>query len=209
MTVENLIDAALVDAGVIDPGETPAPEERADGFQKLNDLLASLSAQALPVWETVRDSVAMTGAATYPLTTRPLKIKSGFLDNGGVETPYDVVTPEEWGRADRTRVLLYDGNFDTPTIRPRPAPSSGNMILYVLREITQFAAQSETISMPAGYQRALRALLAVELAASYGVADLTYQRLVGIANDAKTSIQGLNQNVLGAPEPAQQTPRAQ
>lgn len=195
MTGQNLITLALQTLGVVAAGETPADEELADGLVALNELLSSWSAQGLPIPQLTRVEVTMTGASSYNLVTRPLLIKSAALVNAGVIVSYDPVDAVVWAAGDRNRVLWHDGGYPTGAIRLRPSPSSGTLEYYAYHPLTSVATLSTALALPPGYPRALRYGLALDLAPEYGRA--LDEGLVSLANDAKLSIQGLNQVVLG------------
>jgi hypothetical protein len=199
MTAQELINKALQTIGVISSGESPSTEESNDGLVTLNGLLASWSAQALPIYQIVRETVSMTGAGSYTLVTRPVKIKSAVFVNDGVETPYALVGAEDWASYTRNRVLYHDGGYPTGIIRLRPDPTAGTLELYSYQELTALGALSTTIALPPGYERALQFNLALDLAPEYG--HQINEGLIGLANDSKLAIQGLNQAVLGAPVP--------
>ena len=201
MTAQNLIDAALRTLGVLASGESPSSEESNDGLVALNGLIESWSAQALPIYENTRETVTMTGGSPYTLGTRPQKINGAQYTYGGVETRFEVVTAEQWSDPHRINVLYWDGGLSTSKFYVRPDPSAGSLVLDELRALSTLASLATSTSLPDGYERALRFNLALDLAGEYG-APIT-QELIGLANDSKTAIQGLNQNVLGTPVPAE------
>lgn len=316
MTVQQLINATLEDLNVIPGGGTPATEESASALRDLNDLLSSLNAQGLPIPEETKATIALTGAASYALSTRPIKLtaasvvftgamslpvqvvdaagwaafqdkpttadfakvafyQEGFplgtihlapvpktggtlevicrsaigggaitvrhtvtldgaafytigaggdfdvnmpveilsasmLSTGIVSQEAKIVTSAVWARyPDKgasgkfADILYYNGSLSTPTIFLAPKPVTGSSLeLLSLSPLVEFGGLGETIDLPDGYQRALRKLLAVELAAQYPVDPVIYARLEKQAGDALTSIQGLNQAVLGPLTPA-------
>jgi len=228
MTVQELINAALRTIGVLASGESPSSEESADGLAALNQLVASWTAQALPIYQITRESFPLTGALSYTIgtgqtfnTVRPIKIKAAsVISMNNIAKAVRVVSAEEWATVlDKAatgtfaEVLFYDGGFPSGTIRMAPVPLFGSSLeLYSYKPLSQFASLGDSISLPDGYLRALRFNLAVDLAPEFGrVIDPT---LAAIANDAKTSIFGLNAAVLGPPAPgavppAQAPPEAQ
>lgn len=203
MTAQELIDGALRAIGVIASGESPNPEESADSLVTLNDLLASWSALGLPIYEITRDATPLTGAETYVLTTRPVRIKSAsVVAANGVAQPVEIISAERWAAiADRTRtgvyaeVLFCDFGLALCTVRLSPRPATGQLELWVYRALASLGALSTSFNLPPGYLRALRLNLAVELASEFGrqVPD----SLIANANEAKTAITNLNSFVLG------------
>jgi hypothetical protein len=309
VTAQELINSSLRAIGVIASGETPSVDESADALVALNDLIESWTAQALPIFQITRSTVALTGAENYTLVTRPVKIKaatvtstttqdvplqitdaagwSGFQDKAGTadfakvlwyehghplgqlhlapksngtlnlisekpigagvmevretlsltgaasytvgvggtlatERPVRVVgasiaagstmardcrivSAEEWASfplrgagGTFAEVLYCDGAYPSSTIRLGPKPASGGTLeLYTYEALSTFSSPSESVTLPPGYERALRLALAVELGPEFGV-PLT-KALLDLATDAKMSIQGLNAAVLGVP----------
>ncbi len=213
MTAQDLIDYALTEIGVADPGVTPATEERNWGLTKLNQLLSSWSAQALPIYQITRETFVLSGAGSYTIgtgqtwsTTRPVKIKAAAYTANGVIVWLDVVPAEVWADGGRNRILYYDHGYPNGTVWLRPAPTDGTLELYSYKPLTSFATLNTAIALPDGYERALQLNLAVDLAPSFGRA--LDANIIALANDAKMSIQGLNQAVLGPVVPGVATPPA-
>jgi hypothetical protein len=206
-TVTQLIDSALRLIGVIDSGETPATAERDDAFAALNQLLANWSAAAVPVYQVARDVIPLSGAASYTIAVRPVKLKSAHVTSAGVSMPVEIVTSERWSRfKDRTRTglfadeLYWDGAYPNGMLSLWPNPTAGSLEVYSIKPLTQFASQSETINLPPGYEHALRLGLASMLAPEYGA--VLSPELEKNAAEAKTSIATLNTQVVGPPLPA-------
>lgn len=212
MTVSDLINKSLTAIGVLAAGETPATEERDDAFVVLNNLIASWSSQGLPVYGISRGTATLTGAGSYTIGTgqainiaRPVKLESAsVLTVAGIRNPVRIIPVEEWtGVKDSTatgllaEVLYYDGGFPTGNVYLAPKPSAGTLELFYLAPLAAFSSVSDVISLPPGYERALRLALAVELAPEYGRP--VTPELQALSEDAKTSIFGLNRAVVGAP----------
>ena len=203
MTVQELVDKSLQLIGVIAPGETPATTERDDAFAILNNLLANWSAQQIPLFSVQLQTVALTGAASYALTTRPTRIKSAqVVSTGGATQAPALVDALGWaGVGDKTRtglfaeVLYCDYAYPSATVSLSPRPTGGTLEVYSFKPLTAFSALSATIDLPPGYERALRTNLAIELAPEYGRP--VTQELAAMAADAKNAITQLNSVVLG------------
>jgi hypothetical protein len=190
-----------------------------DAQYAANDILASWSAQVLPITPLTRDSFPLTGAASYTIGTggvfnspRPVKIETAAVVTlAGVRKPVRIVTVEEWaGQADTTatgllaEVLFYDGGYPLGTIWLLPKPASGNLEIESYKQLSQFANLGDTISLAPGYTRALRFALAFDMAPEYGRP--VTQELTMLAQDAKVSITGLNMAILGKPNTVEPTP---
>jgi len=203
MTAEDLIKKSLQLINVIAAGQTPAPEELDDGLVVLNNLVASWNAQQIPLYQVASQTVALTGAPSYTLTARVARIKTAeVVTTVGVSAPATLVDAVGWTRVmDKTRTgifaesLFCDYGFPNATVRLSPNPATGSLVIWAYTPLTQFASLSATISLPDGYERALRYNLAVDLAAEYG--RTVTPEVSGIANESKNAITGLNATVLG------------
>lgn len=207
MTVQDLINKALQLIGVIAAGETPATEESNDAFDALNNLVASWNAQQIPLYSVGVQTVTLTGAASYPLTTRPARIKSAeVVAASGASKPCGLADVLGWTAIDdKTRTgiwaetLYCDYGFPTANVFLSPRPAAGTLELYAYVKLAQFTSLTQTIALPDGYERALRYALAVELAPEYGRA--ASQELIASAGEAKSAIAQLNAITLGEARP--------
>jgi hypothetical protein len=310
MDAEGLIKSALRFIGVLASGEEPSDAELDDGLVVLNQMILNWSAQGLPIYQITRATQTLNGAATYTLSTRPVKIKAAsVIVTSGVNTPMLVANPLQWAEyaekgytADRSEILFYEDGYplgkihvaplvsgtievigekaigggtmmvrDTITANaaasytigaggtvdverfvrihsasilasstvaqeakivtaegyaayPRrgagkfadvlywdaalsgnsymlaPNPAAGTLEIFVYNALGTLAALDTTVTLPPGYELALRNALGVLLAPEYGrPVDATTAQL---AEDAKMSIFGLNSSVLGPPQPA-------
>jgi hypothetical protein len=184
----------------------------------INDILSSWSTQILPITPLTRESFALTGAASYTFGTggtwnsaRPVKIEAlGVVATNGARQAARRISVEEFTAVpDTTSTGLFaetwyaDGGFPTVTVYLLPKPASGNAEVESYKPLAPFVNLSDTVNIMPGYTRALRWALAFELAPEFGRP--VTQELASLAADAKTSITGLNQAILGRPnqvEPA-------
>lgn len=206
MTGQELINSSLRLIGVIASGETPSTEESNDAFVVMNQLLASWSAQQVPCLGLTRATVTMTGASSYALAVRPLRIKSAMWVVGGVDIEFEVVPSNLFADGRRGRVLFYDGGFTTGTIYLRPAPSTGTLTLETFLPLTAIAALATTINLPPGYERALRFSLALDLCAEFGRP--VPESVAAGASESIGAIASLNRQVLGEMPEQQQAEAA-
>jgi hypothetical protein len=207
MTVQELVNKALQLIGVIAAGHTPAPEESDDAFAVLNNLVSSWNAQQIPLYQVASQTVPLTGAEFYTLTSRPNRIKSADVRStiGTCQSPA-LVDALGWAAIpDKTRTGIYaealfcDYGFPDAKVYLTPRPTGGTLEVWAFTRLSQFTSLSQTITLPDGYERALRTSLAVELAPEYG--RTATPELVGIANEAKNAITQLNATVLGEVTP--------
>jgi hypothetical protein len=178
-----------------------------------NDVLSSWSPQILPVLPLTVESFPATGqmAVTMGLgglfnTARPVKIESvAVTSSGGARQPARLVPVEEFeSRPDTTlrglfaEICYCDGGYPLMTLLFNPIPAYGGMVeIASYKPLQPFNALTDTVNLAPGYTRALRWALAFEMAPEYGRP--VSQELASLAADAKTSITGLNQAILGKP----------
>jgi hypothetical protein len=137
MTVQELVNYALQDIGVLDPGETPSATESNHAFALLNDLLSNWSAQAAPIYEITRDTITLTGAASYAVSTRPVKIKSAAILQGANMTyPAEVLDAAGWAAipdklaiAPHPRYAYYEDGYPNGRLHLAPVPATGGTVV--------------------------------------------------------------------------------
>src|SRR4030095_5092996 len=176
MTVQEFVNSTLRLIRVLDSGETPTATESNDALAALNQLIASWSAAGVPIYQEAKDTIPLTGATNYPLATRPVRITSAQVNYSGISFPVAIVPSQVWTQPkDRTatskfaKELYSDGAFPTGNVSLWPAPTTGSTLeLFSLKPLTQFASLGDTISLPPGYEQALRFALAGVLAPEYG-----------------------------------------
>jgi hypothetical protein len=156
----------------------------------------------------------LTGAESYPLAIRPVRLTSAYVHYAGISFPVAIVPSQVWAQPkDRTatskfaKELYYDAGYPVATVFLWPAPGIGSTLkLYVLAPLAQFASLSDTINLPPGYEQALRYGLAGVLAPEYGSAlPPEYQQQ---AAQATANIATMNAAAIGQAPPATQVPAA-
>lgn len=212
-TAQDIITDALITLNEVAAGETPNSSESAHALLQLNRLLSSWNAEGIVIPYVTTDGYTLTGAAAITIgtggtinTTRPMVVKSMTIQANSVTREIILVTAERWATIrdfSRTgkfaRFAWYNPTSPTlANIAFWPTPASGGVLaVNSLKPLTQFASLATTVTLPEGYERALVALLALELAPSYG-APVT-EVLLANAQSAKAAIVGLNAAVLGTP----------
>jgi hypothetical protein len=207
MRVSDLIRGALRKLAVIDPSEDMSPSDAATGFEALNSMLDSWSLERLFVYDVQRQTFVLTPAQqSYTIgaggnfnTTRPNRIDAAGLITVGSsdETPLDVLTDQRYQSiVQKTQAgdpggIWYEEQYPLGKIYPWPvADKAHTLALYTWIAVSQFAALGSTISLPPGYERALRYNLALELAPEYGV-DVS-PKVEEIASESKSNIKTIN-----------------
>lgn len=207
MTVRELIKSSLRIIGVIASGETPSADESADALQTLNGILGSWSNQSLLVPSKAREVFTLVvGTQSYTIgtlgtfnATRPIKILSAAVIAAGTdfETPINILTQQQWAEVSNKNfsgiatAIYPEGTYPLETLNVYPKPEAADqLVIYSTKPLTAFASLNDVITLPAGYDRALKYNLAVELAAEYG--KQLPQEVVVIASESKSEIEALN-----------------
>ena len=186
MTVGELLKSSLRLIGAIATGETPSNDEMKDALSALNTMLDGWSAHRLTVYATTQESLTLT-AADYEYTigssgnlntTKPVKVLSAFTrDSSGQDYPVEVYTDRERYNAlidkdasGRPEELFYVPSHPLGYLYLYPAPDTA-YTLYIesLKPLSALSGYTTEISLPTGYERALKYNLAIELAPEFGV----------------------------------------
>lgn len=211
MTVRDLIKSSLRIIGAIASGETPGADETSDALQTLNGILGSWSNQSLLVPSKAREVFTLTpGTSSYSIgplgtfnTTRPIKILSASIIDAGqdFETKIDILTQQQYAEISNKNLsgsataVYLEGTYPLDTINVYPKPAAADqLVIYSMKPLVSFASVNDQITLPVGYDRALKYNLAVELAAEYG--KQLPQEVVVIASESKSEIEALNSEVV-------------
>jgi hypothetical protein len=216
--VSDILGDSLMYIGAYGPGETVSTDDQTFALRLVNRVLDSWSARKLSPIGINRASYGLSGAGSYTFgssgtwvaSTRPIKIKAA----NGIEKECRIASAEQWAAvADKTRTgifvedLYWDGGFPSGNVYVSPIPAGGNAILYTYQPIGDFASLTDTVSLPAGYERALVISFALELCIPFGrpIPD----GLPQLAQEALMTIASLSAEILGTPvpQPAPQAPQ--
>lgn len=186
MTVGDLLKSSLRLIGAVAVGETPSNDEMKDALSALNTMLDGWSTHRLTVYATTQESLALTaGDYEYTIgssgdlnTTKPVQILSAFTrDSSGQDYPVKVYTDRERYNAiidkdatGRPEEILYIPSHPLGYLYTYPASDTA-YTLYIesLKPLSALSGYTTEISLPTGYERALKYNLAVELAPEFGV----------------------------------------
>lgn len=211
MTARDLIKGALRLIGVIGSGQEPSSSEAADALVSLNSLISTWRTERLMVFAIMPHSFSLVaGKKAYTMgpggdfdTVRPTRIEKVTLTyNQGSNPPLNLPVPilnidqyNAFSVPDTTSTIpqfvYIDNEYPLRNLFLYPVPSLVNALnLYTWEQLTQIATLDDDITLPDGYDRALRYGLAVDLAPEYGIDPLptVIQRSV----DAKASVMALN-----------------
>lgn len=180
-----LITSSMRLVGAIASGETPTADEANDALDVLNDILEAWATENLMLYRNENDQYSLTpNKQSYTIgpigdfnAVRPVTIEGAFVTYNGLDFPLRVLNTEQWNgialknfSAPIPSALYYVPTFPLGNIYLWPAPSQAiPLTLAVNMQFSQLANVSQSISLPPGYKKALRYVLAVELAPEFGV----------------------------------------
>lgn len=198
-------------------GQTPTGAESDDALIVLNLLADALGIERLLLYALTRTTTTLaSGTASYTIgsggsidVARPTWIESAglVLDTAATtpsEIPLPILTDDEYARvpqktlqSSQPSAIWYDHGFDVDgygLIYPLPIPdvATTQLVLYTPSgAVSQFADLTTAYTYPKGYGRALRKVLALELAPMYPMVTPS-PFLVRQAADAKAAIKMSN-----------------
>lgn len=185
-TVMDLVSDALIDAGVIAPGESPTGEMARHGMRTLNRMIDQWNIDDLMVYSLQRQVFTLTpGQASRTIgiggnfnVTAPTKIEMASVQDPAnpVEIPIQILTDEEWrdvtvkstSSSFPLEMWIQQGAvMDTLYFWPVPL-LAWELVLYTWTQTAEFTDVNDVVRFPAGYQEALVSNLTIFLQNAYG-----------------------------------------
>jgi hypothetical protein len=120
--------------------------------------------------------IAVSGTnGPYVLPERPVRIESGSVACGGIDSPLEIVdsagweaTPEKQAQSVYVRKLFCDYAFPIASAYIAPIPRlSGSLEIWIYVTMPQFASLEQVVDLPPGYEIALRYNFAMALLPEY------------------------------------------
>lgn len=182
-TVATRIQRALRLLGVLESGATPTTNEYSDGLVALNAMLGMWRNDGLLCYAQQTESLTLSAStASYTIgpsgtlnTTRPLEILAAWIEG---YPPMRILTAEEYASilvktqtADRPECVHYEPTMSTGTLYVYPVPNATltlKLLTWVM--VADFAATSDTVTLPPGWDEAIDSNLGVHMAPEYNVA---------------------------------------
>lgn len=211
MKASDLIASSLRLIGVLASGENPSSNEQNDALASLNSLIDSWSNEQLLIPNKVREVFPLVGGQqTYTMgtggdfnTSRAQEIENCLIQfaqtSPVAELPIKILTKDEYQgvivKTLQSTFPLYvynDGAYplDNLNFWPVPSTSGNNVVLYSWKPLSQLATSTTSISLPPGYERALKYALAIELAQEYG--KVLPETTIALAIESKAGIKRIN-----------------
>jgi hypothetical protein len=205
-TAANIIERAMRLIGQLPAGGTPTVNEYADGLVALNAMISSWNNDRIMCFATREESLTLSsGTASYTIgpsgtlnTTRPVAIEAAYVLSNGVSYDVDVITDAQYaGIANKTaqsnfpEVIYYQPSMSTGTLYVYPVPNASATLKLITRTpLAAFAATSDTVTLPPGWEEALTYNLAVRFAPEFDTE--AQPSVVQIATTSKASIKRAN-----------------
>jgi hypothetical protein len=204
-TVRQIITDSLRLIEEVGAGETPSAESSSDAMRALSMMINSWSPQGDLIYSetvetfnlTANDGVYTIGATGDFATPRPTRIVAATVNDGSIDKSLDIIPANIYAAIqDKTIVgvpdtLTFFSDYPNATIKLYPLPSSAYTItLYTEKPLTEYTSLDTVLSLPPGYERALKYNLAIEIAPEYGKqASATVMK---IAIESKNAIRNAN-----------------
>jgi hypothetical protein len=205
-TVQDLISGSLRLANILGEGQTASGEQAANALTTLNDMITAWNLDGLMLYGTTASTgTLVAGQDTYTVGTggqfnfdRPVRITSMYQVYQGISFQIAETSYEEYSQITLktlqqpiTRFYVYVNTAPLGTLIFWPVPNSANVVTMTDdRVISEFASLATTLTFPPGYNRALRANLAMELCPEYGKEPSP--SLVKMAAESKSDIRKAN-----------------
>lgn len=210
-TALTIIKASLKLIGALGQGETPSDADAADGLEALNTMLDSWQTKRLYVYQIKEENFSLTGSkGTYTIgsggdfnTTRPIKISDAFIRENGVDYGLNIIEQrDDFNRISVKSVesnipdyLYYETGFPLGTIHLWSVPNTANdLFINSWQTLQSFSGLTTQLSLPPGYERAIKYNLALELAPLFGVTPT--DEVKRIAKESSGSIKRVNNRAL-------------
>lgn len=215
LLVSAFIAAALAEIRAVGAGDDPTPEDAALALVLFNELLDALNADRRAVFNEDLSTFTLTPAlqphtigpsgATFTVTTnRPETIDAANIvitsPTPAVRIPLNL-RDDEWWMTTRVQGvtssiptdLWYDPDWPNGNIYLWPVPSAAYGLELMRRTVLAQVTASTTLTLPPGYQMALRLTLAEICAPSFGVtvSPSTMRR----ARDARATVWSANDSI--------------
>jgi len=206
-TAADLIKLSLSDLSRRGAGETPSDDDYADCLATLNAMLDSWSADGIVIpYHTVDTLTLAASASSYTIgsgatldTARPVEIMTALIRRGGHDYPMGTMTRRQYDAlADKTAEAIpgryyFEPAYPLSTIYFESRPSVDDILeIASIKPLSAFATTATDISLPEGYERALRFNLAIDIAGMYGLGNKIPQTVVKGAQDSLGKISKRN-----------------
>jgi len=210
-TAQTIINGALRLLQVASTDVVLTNDEANDALESLNQMIDGWSNESLMLYHVTREQFTCIpannphtiGPTGDFATSVPMNIEAATVTVGGVDYPILPIDYDDYAVIKlKTLQNVYPEYFYLDKSSPvlanlymYPVPSTASTIsLYSRKPLTSFASLTDNLTLPPGYERALKYALAVELAPEYQVS--AGQDVIALAIAAKASLKRTNKRPL-------------
>lgn len=192
MTIGDLVTSTLEDLGIVGAGTDPSAEDSALALSRVNDWIDSLANERLTLYTVSRTtwtivasttsySIGTSATVNVARPTGPSQIQSiGYIDTSAdpdleillgrplSEDAYAAI-PQKALTSALPQAWYYNPTLPTGTLKPWPVPTSTTLqgVIYTPQPVSEFTALSDTLTLPPGYRKWVRAQLKIEVAPAF------------------------------------------
>jgi len=182
-TVSSLVDSSLRLLRAIDSGVSASSSELTDAVNALNSMLSGWSTGPNKIFVVTRESFPLVvGTKEYTIgpgadfdTTRPVRLLDAFIRNDITDYPVRIIQASNYAQIPLKNTiawvykLYYERDYPVGKIILDYVPDTAfDLHLYSHKEFSEYNTDgADVISLPPGYERALKYNLAVEIAPEY------------------------------------------
>lgn len=211
-TVRDLITGSLRDLGALGVAEVASADEANDALMVLNQMLGIWQTESLMVYSrTEQNFPYISGQRTYTVgpggdlnIPRPIRIDAAYARNPQLndldiyvcksfQDYADIVS--KGAQSTLITAIYYDPTYPLGTLYvwPIPSDSSYSLVLWLWGVLSTYTSVNNVVSLPPGYELAIRANLAVHLSPRYGRP--VSNELAMMANQSKAQLKRTNVDV--------------
>lgn len=221
MTWADICRGSLKRINAIGIGQTPTPEDQADAFEVLQDLVDSWKTERLTIPYMLRTTWTLTAAkgtignpytvgaggdvaVTLPARVVDLVFKYQDISvSPSIEYGLVQLTDNEWQAVPQKTLTgtlparayyqpTYIAGFGSLYLMPVPSQSSLQGVLYSPAAIDRPVLATDTIILPPGYTRFIKSNLAVECSPLWRPGLPIDPTLLKLASESKANIKAMN-----------------
>jgi len=210
-TAQTIINGALRLLQVASTDVVLTNDEANDALESLNQMIDGWSNESLMLYHVTREQFTCIpahnphtiGLSGDFVTSVPMNIEAATVTVNGTDYPVLPIDYDDYAVIKlKTLQNVYPEYFYLDKASPvlanlymYPVPSTASTInLYSRKPLTNFASLTDNLTLPPGYERALKYSLAVELAPEYQVS--AGQDVIALAIAAKASLKRTNKRPL-------------
>lgn len=182
-TALDIIKRSMRLIGALGGGETPTADEATDGMTALNAMLDMWDIQRLAVYQIQQEAFTWaSGNASRTIgsggdfnATNPTRVESAVQTVNSIDYPINILKQEQYrnlpDKTTQTDLITHIWHEYAPTLSTLyayPVPSANAAVkLRTWKQLQSFAALTDVLTLPKGYEDAITYNLAVQLAPEY------------------------------------------